>query len=84
MLAQFFFQRPGGDGLCYSLSQVFHTCCILSNVRAVATVGSSPRPVLSWGCFQFARGGGGVQGSDIVIHSTVLSPEYFYTSLKKW
>ena len=84
MLAQFSFQRPGGDGLCYSLIQVFCTCCILRDVRAVATVGSYPKPVLSWGYFQSALGGGGVQGPGIVIHSTVLSPEYFYTSFKKW
>lgn len=50
MLAQFFFQCPGGDGLCYSLIQVFYACCILRGVKAVAEVGSYPSPLLSWGC----------------------------------
>lgn len=79
-----FLPAPWGRWTLLSLIQVFCTCCILRDVRAAATVGSYPRPVLSWGCFQSALGGGGVQGPGIVIHSTVLSPEYFYTSFKKW
>lgn len=81
MLAQFFFQRPGGDGLCYSLIQVFYACCILKGAEIVAAVD----PILAQ-CFpgdvSSALGGGGVQGPGIVIHSIALSPEYFYTSLK--
>lgn len=48
-------------------------------------MGSCPRPrMLSWGFSQSTLSGGKVQELRLVLHFTVLSPEDFYTSRKKW